>query len=56
MLKTTLNKSLMWLIAFFGLAKISRRYGRFETWTKYVPANEGNFLKSLESDVGPLQE
>jgi hypothetical protein len=41
---------------FFGLAKISRRYCRFEAWTRYVPADEGSFLKSLESDVSPLQE
>jgi hypothetical protein len=41
---------------FFGFAKFSKRYCRFETWTRYVPANRGSFLKSLESDVGVFQE
>jgi hypothetical protein len=36
--------------------KKSRRYGRFETSTRYVPTDTESFLKSLESDVGLVQE
>ena len=38
------------------IKKSSRRYCRFETSTRYVPTNTGSFLKSLESDVGLVQE
>ena len=37
-----------------GIENISRGYCRFETSTRYVPANTGSFLKSLESDVSAL--
>ena len=39
-----------------GIVKLSRRYCRFETSTRYVPTNTGSILRSLEDDVGALQE
>lgn len=40
----------------FGTTKSTRRYCRCETFTRYVPANIGSFMKSLESDIIALQE
>jgi hypothetical protein len=59
MLMIVRDKFSVWPIACLILSLLSqmiRRFCRCETFTRYVPANTGSFLKSLESDVVAFQE